>query len=389
MAHEVKTVLTVLYRENPFVARIFLKGLVRYARASKWRIETLSYDGTPRQKRKVVEMLRYLRPDGVISSCHERLVDGTLAKIPHVWMDAPAAQIPAKDSLVWHDGAGTGTLAAKELLQLGLRQLAVVGDHPARTWSRNRVKEFCRQSRSQGIEPAVLELRTPAVDKAKSMKTIEPWLKTLPKPCGVFAVNDLIATEVASVANRVGLRIPREIAIVGVDNDEDLCLLTTPTLTSIATDWERGGFLAGETLDRIMRGDSGGPFRVSFGELGVIRRASTSPSVSRVDPRVVEASSYIRVHACEGIGVDDVVRRMGCSRRLAMKEYLAATGRSIFAEIREAQLAQVLVLLAQRDIQLGAIADRCGWKSPTALRTYFEKRLGMTMRDWRARNAAS
>ncbi len=101
------------------------------------------------------------------------------------------------------------------------------------------------------------------------------------------------------------------------------------------------------------------------------------------------ASRFIREHACEGIGVDDVVRQMGCSRRLATMRYMETTGHSIFAEIREAQFAQVLVLLAQRDIQLGAIADRCGWRSPTALRAYFEKRLGMTMREWRARNAAS
>ena len=71
------------------------------------------------------------------------------------------------------------------------------------------------------------------------------------------------------------------------------------------------------------------------------------------------------------------------------RHYIEATGRSIFAEIREAQFEQALVLLSRRDIQLGAIADRCGWKSPTAFRTYFEKRLGMTLREWRNRNAAS
>ena len=124
-------------------------------------------------------------------------------------------------------------------------------------------------------------------------------------------------------------------------------------------------------------------------KLGIIRRASTTPGTLRVDSRVAEASVFIREHACEGIGVDDVVRRMGCSRRLAMMRYLEATGRSIFAEIREAQFEQALVLLSRRDIQLGAIADRCGWKSPTAFRTYFEKRLGMTLREWRNRNAAS
>lgn len=138
-----------------------------------------------------------------------------------------------------------------------------------------------------------------------------------------------------------------------------------------------------------MRNSLGPALRVPFGELGVIRRASTSVGTTRVDSRVAEASAFIREHACEGIGVDDVVRRMGCSRSLAMARFLEATGRSIFAEIREVQFAQALVLLSRREIQIGAIADRCGWKSSTALRTYFEKRLGMTMRAWRNRNPAS
>lgn len=226
-------------------------------------------------------------------------------------------------------------------------------------------------------------------EKVACLRQIEPWLKRVPKPCGIFAVCDWIGADVISAAIHLGLRIPEDVAVVGVDNDEDICQMTTPPLTSIATDWEKGGFMCGEVLDHRMRNPDAPPMRKAFGELGVIRRASTSPSTIRVDPRVANASRYIREHACEGIGVDDVVRHMGCSRRLAMMKYLAATGRSIFAEIREAQFEKVLVLLSRRDIQIGALADRCGWKSPTALRSYFEKRLGMTMREWRARNAAT
>ena len=165
--------------------------------------------------------------------------------------------------------------------------------------------------------------------------------------------------------------------------------MALPSLTSIATDWEKGGFLLGEALDRRVRDPSAPPVRRSFGELGIIRRASTTPGTLRVDSRVAEASVFIREHACEGIGVDDVVRHMGCSRWFAMKKYLEATGRSIFEEIREARFAAAMVLLAQRDVQIGVIADRCGWKSPAAFRTYFEKRLGMTMSVWRTQHLNS
>ena len=384
-------ILVFQYGENPFVSRMWMKGLVRYARTVRWQIETVAYsrDDIERQYRTAREIVRYHQPDGVVGSCFERLSRDVLADVPCVWLDAPAEKVPAGDSLVFHDGAVTGEMAAKEFLKLGFRRFAVVADQLYRTWSTKRVAEFRRIVEKAGGSLNVLRLMEPAVDRLASMRRIEPWLRRLQKPCGVFGVNDLIASEVLSVANRIGGRVPEDIAVIGVDNNEDICTLTTPPLTSIATDWEKGGYLAAEELDRIMRNPKAKPRRIPFGELGIVRRASSSPCEVRVDPRVAAASLFIREHACEGIGVDDVVRQMGCSRRLATMRYLEATGHSIFAEIREAQFEQVLVLLAQRDVQLGAIADRCGWRSPTALRAYFEKRLGMTMREWRARNAAS
>ena len=132
-----------------------------------------------------------------------------------------------------------------------------------------------------------------------------------------------------------------------------------------------------------MRAPAHGPVRKPFGALGLIRRASSAPLRTRVNARVAEASAFIRAHACEGIGVDEVARHMGCSRRQAMTRYQEATGRSIFSEIRDVKFAHVLALLARRDVQIGAIANRCGWKSPMSLRTYFEKRMGMTLRAWR------
>lgn len=146
--------------------------------------------------------------------------------------------------------------------------------------------------------------------------------------------------------------------------------------------------MVGQALDHRMDNLTSLPVRETFGELGIVRRTSSCPGITRVDPRVADASLYIREHACEGVGVVDVVRRMGCSRRLAELRYLETTGRSIFAEIREAQFAKVLVLLAKRDVQVGAIADMCGWKSSMALRSYFEKRMNMTMREWRRLNSA-
>ena len=384
-----KTILVFSFEENPFVTRLWLKGFLRYAKNCKWLVETVPcVVGRMMPCRKVRSLINFYRADGVIVGCFDEMPRQTLADIPFVWMDPPVGQVPETDSYVHHDGSAAAQLAAKELLRLNLTHFAAVGDLPEREWSKDRLAEFERRIRGKGSYDR-MELSASTTDKVTNIRQIEPWLKRLPKPCGVFAVNDQIGSAIISAANRLGLRMPEDVAVVGVDNDEDICSMALPSLTSIATDWEKGGFLLGEALDRRMRNPSASPIGHSFGELGIIRRASTTLGANRVDSRVAEASVFIREHACEGIGVDDVVRRMGCSRRLAMMRYLEATGRSIFAEIREAQFEQALVLLSQRNIQLGAIADRCGWKSPTAFRTYFEKRLGMTLREWRNRNAAS
>lgn len=365
-----------------------MKGFVRYAKAVDWRLVSLVCDGDAKQRHRVREMLKFLRPDGIVSTTFEHLTD-VLAPYPHVWLDAPPEGIPPGDALVVHEGEPIGRLAAEELKRLDLRHFAAIGTQACYPWSERRIDSFARALESSGATaPAVLRLSVPIVREMAMLREIDAWLKTLPKPVGLFAVNDRIAASVVTVANRQGLRIPDDLAIIGVDNDEDICNMTTPPLSSIATDWEQGGFLAGEMLATLLRNPETKRSPRSFGVLGVIRRTSTSPSKTSGDSRVAKASAYIREHACEGIGVEDVVRQMGCSRRLAMQRYLEVTGRSIFAEIRETQFAQVLVLLAQRDLQLGAIADRCGWKSSTALRTYFEKRTGKTLREWRSEHVA-
>jgi len=374
---------------NPAVTRLWQQGFGRYARTAGWSVVTEKYAGLPHQKRKLMSLIRWLRPQGIVSSCHERISDGSLDGIPHVWLDAPETGVPAGDSLIAHDSSKIAEIAAKELESLGFGQYAVVGDDPKLPWSRRRTEVFVRCMKRCGRSVLVTNLSAPPFETLANLRHIERWLKTLPVPCGIFAVHDRIAALVMTAAHRLGLRIPWDLALVGVDNNEDICSFTTPPLTSIAMDWDEGGYMLASALEAAMRGRDAKPIRQTFGVLGIVRRASTASAASCVDARVTDARAYIREHACEGIGVDDVVRQMGCSRRLATMRYLEATGHSIHAEIREARLANVLVLLARRDVQIGAIADRCGWNSATALRAYFAKRLGMTMNRWRSCHATN
>ena len=384
-----KTVLVFSAKDNPWVARKWLRGFCRYARAAKWRLVHSTRLAPGAERRRLKGMIEFLRPDGIVSSYTEGVVGNVPPDLPVAWLDVDAKAVGASAPLVRHDGTDAVTAALDEFERLGVRELAVVGMDPDVRWSHGRLLDFRRAAVRRGHPVAVFEEPLAAEDSLAWQRRLISWLKRLPKPCGVFAANDRMASMVLATASMADVPVPADIAVIGVDNDEDICLLSSPTLTSVATDWEKGGFLLGEALDRRMRAPRAKPLRVKFGELGIIRRGSTTPGANRVDPRIAVASAFIREHACEGIGVADVVRQMGCSRNLAELRYLQATGRSIFAEIRETKFEQVLVLLARRDVSIRAISDMCGWKSPVALRTYFEKRLHMTMHEWRVRNNAS
>lgn len=378
-----KTVLVFAKQGNPWVDRMWIRGLTRFAKSADWRLVAFSQIEPRREERRLRELLDYYRPDGLVVGYSEGLAGCLPKEIPTVWMDVAPRDVPRGDVLVTHAGRETAVVAAREFVKLGFLNFAVVGDAGDFPWSVERIRAFRREVGSRRC--TVCKLQSPVEAGVACPRQLGPWLRRLPHPCGVFAVTDRIAENVLTAAAVEGLSVPDEIAVIGVDNDEDLCQMATPTLTSVATDWEKGGYLTGSALASEMSRPGEGPRRLSFGELGLVRRGSTTPGAVRVDSRVAEASVFIREHACEGIGVMDVVRRLGCSRRLAEMRYLQATGHSIFAEIRDAQFARVLVLLARRDVPVGVIADMCGWKSPVALRQYFERRTGLSLQDWRSR----
>lgn len=383
-----KTVLFFMNNDNPAVSRLAVRGLSRYAKMRKWNVDAFVRTDVRREKKRLREVLRDLRPDGIVSSYTEGVQEVLPAGFPVAWLDVLPAKVPSGEPLVSHDSSRAVTLAVEELIRLGRTHFAAVGFQRSLPWSQKRIEAFRRAVRRSVRQAtvSVFEPLSPPWEKVGFRREVVPWLRKLPKPCALFAVCDRVAVNVLSAAASLGLNVPDDLAVVGVDNDEELCQLASPTLTSVVSDWEKGGFLVGEALDRRMQDGHAPPLRATFGDLGIVRRASTSLGSSRVDPRIVEASVFIREHACEGIGVADVVSRMGCSRSLAELRYLQATGHSIFEEIRDTQFSQVLVLLARRDVPIGVIADMCGWKSPLSLRRYFEKRTKMTLGEWRRQN---
>ena len=216
------------------------------------------------------------------------------------------------------------------------------------------------------------------------MNAMQRFLKALPKPCGVFAANDHTAESLLAAAQLAKIKVPDDMAVIGVDNFEPICEHTLPPLTSIEPDFRRGGTLAALMLlaDAMSDGDWRGSRTTMFGPLRIVRRMS-SRILRRNDPQVSAALDLIRREACAGLSAKRVAAIFPCSRRMADIRFANATGRTILAEIHAVQLERAKQLLADGNMPLKAISDFCGFTHENSLRKFFRKQTGTTMSSWR------
>lgn len=208
------------------------------------------------------------------------------------------------------------------------------------------------------------------------------WLKSLKKPIGLLAANDLRAREVMDACRSVGLHVPEEIAVMGVNDDELICDLSMPAISSVIPNARRVGYEAAAMLDRLMAGKKV-VADVVVDPLGVRSRQSTD-LLAIEDPDVAKVVRFIREHAAEGIRVEDVLEQVAMSRRSLEKRFRASVGRPVHVEIRRVQVERVKELLVTTDYKLERIAELTGFSTAQYLAGLFHRLVKMTPGAWRA-----
>ena len=359
-------------------------GAFRFARMRGWRIQVVE---PARTKPRVKELVELWNPVGCIVECSGEKSDyfdpADFADIPTVFLGRDPRTLPKRASFINPSPKGPGEMSALEFLKAGIRSFAFVASPGHHFWSRDREAGFRRVLHLHGMDCAIFGRKeTFRTEKART-KACAAFLKTLPKPCGVMAENDYAAVYVLDVARRLKISVPSQLAIVGVDNDPQLCENARPKLSSVHLDFEQAGFRTCEVLAKLVADKTSGPIRETYGAVGIIRRGST-PAGSGAPPRVMKMLAYIREHACDGISAAEVAAQIPGSRRLAEMNFLQATGHTIMDEIMHVRFEHVEALLHSPSQHLGVIANRCGWKTENALRAAFLKRYGVSMRAWRS-----
>jgi len=212
------------------------------------------------------------------------------------------------------------------------------------------------------------------------------WLRSLPKPTGVFAAWDGAARLVVDACKSAGIGVPEQIGVLGVDDDEDICEFSVPSISSVVLDVRRAGYVAARDLDLQMRSVSA-MHRVAYGAKSVVKRSSTALAESAADALVARALDFIAINAGGVLSVPEVADALKVNRRLLERRFEEAGRGTVFDAVRDARFKRVTSLLVHTRRTTGEIAEECGFSSASYLISLFRRRYGMTMGEYRSRNA--
>jgi LacI family transcriptional regulator len=366
--------------------RALLRGIVRYARLhGPW-----GFYVTPGDFAQELPRMRDWGGTGIIARIETPDVARAIleAKLPTIALDLNEQELQpghplARLSEVASDSRGAARLAAEHLLDHGFRQFAFIGI-AGRVWSARRQAAFIERLGESGFETRVYAPARRRADQGweREQPHLGRWLAALPTPCGVMACNDDRGRQVLEACRAQGLRVPEDIAVVGVDNDELLCELADPPLSSVALNAEAGGYRVAGLLEQLMRGRIRRPQRLVVEPLHVVARRSTAIDVQE-DPEVAAAIHFLHDHACGPLGVGDVVRHLAISRRALEIRFRRSLGRSLHDEIRRVRLDRARRLLVETDLPIPRVAASSGFRDASYLARVFQKELGTSPARYR------
>ena len=331
--------------------------------------------------------------DGIVS-CLSPYLDfmreqlDSVPGVPVVFASLPRDWTPPKgrrSAAIFCDQGAVAEAAAELLLRHGLSEFGYVAsrnEEAVRMWDGERRDAFRDFMAERGFQTSVY-LPPAGADADAELASLTIWLRSLPKPCGLFVSNDVRAMHVLNVCRAEGIAVPEQVQVIGTDHEEWLCDRTYPSLTSVEPDFEGCGHRAAETLLAMM---DGGPWEreQTFGVKRIEQRMSTT-DIHGSTNRAVRAREYLRAHASEPLGTARLAAILGCSPRLLQLSYKAVFGCTVQEDLQEARLDLARKLLAENRVPICDIAECVGFESPFHLMKLFKKRTGMTMLQWRKR----
>lgn len=335
----------------------------------------------------VPRWLRGWQGDGILSRTGSAAMDKAIAATGLPAVELRASKLAHNRPFVGVDNHELGQLVAVHFKDNGFTNFAVF-DLDTETYFEQRRDGFIQFVEGLGRPCHTYHVGRGGehpTDWERHQTAVAQWLTSLPKPIGILACTDQLGFWLLDACRRAEIAVPEEVAVVGVENDETLCQMATPRLSSVAFDGDRVGYEAAALLAELMRGEPPPAEPLVIPPQGIVTRQS-SDIVAIADPHVAAALRFIREHACHGLAVAEVIRQIGISRTALERKMKASIGRTPGEEIVRVRFARVKALLLETDLTLASIATRCGMEHPQYMAEAFKKQFGMTPGAYREKH---
>ncbi len=355
-----------------------LRGIFRYARPAKRWVFSMALHEDPKR------VLQW-KPDAVIGQIETPRAVRAFAQVTIPVVDTSYSFHALEVPRVRFDDVAIGRLAARYLVDRGFEHLAFVGSPEVALEADRRegfLAELARMSRSCHHPPAMARSRHRPDDLGPIGKSLVAWLRKSPKPLGIFAAVDPLALRLSEACLANELRVPEDVALLGVNNDELICNLASPPLSSIRLPAEQLGYEAARLLDRWLSTGARPASARALPAADVVTRHSTD-IYAAADEVVMQALHYIRDHATSRLSVMEVVKASDVSRSSLERRFKSVLNRSPLEEIRRVQFVEAKRLLIDTNLSIPEIAAAAGFRDGKHLATAFRRSFGQTPSEFR------
>lgn len=380
-----------VFLDLPGLARTrAISGLYRFARRKPdWRIFQFPVQ---RNGAALQNLAAQFKPDAIFAGHADAIRIYSQTKPPYVLLENIEPTPPTgTGSRLNIDNIKIGYAAAEKLHALGYRNLGYLGIlfNPAAAdesnmmtrYSRIRSAAFERKARKLGIH---ISRYMPEWNFRQFDETaLADWITTLQKPCGILAFSDEDAQYAISICHEKRISIPKQIGIIGIDNEEYICDNVVPPLTSIEPDYEGAGYRAGELLDEFLSGNRTHAGSNELYGVSTIQNRMSAQSISSSANRVSHALEIIRADPANAPDPASIARQMNLSLRVLELAFKQIQGSGIATEILSQRLTLAKRLLKTSRLDIGEIALKCGFSNHAAFLASFKRRFGMSPRAWR------
>lgn len=362
-------------------ARGIIKGIYGYIKEhGNWDVFLGEYSrGEPNP-----EWILSWKGDGIIARVENKSMAELVTKCNLPTIDLSAANLIHGIPWVETDDQSIAALATKHLTECGFTNFGFAGT--GFNWSKWRRGHFEENLNQKGFQCHTFSSANYLkLNWLEQQEKIQNWLKSLPKPIGIFAGYDLMGRQIIDSCNQLGYMIPEEVAVIGVDNDPLICELCSPPLSSIIPDTYKTGYVAASLLESVIAKKDISELAYRIKPLGVRKRRSTD-TVAVDDPHISKALHYIFNNANSGtFNINDMLSVVPMSRRVFEKRFTDLIGRTPYKEMQRIRVNRIKELLKETDLSLFDIAYRSGFEHVSYMSYLFKRETGITPAVYRER----